>query len=892
MKKIVIYSLLAILGACLFLPAPCRALEVAGSHNGVTYWSKSDGVIRIIGSVEFSSDSELFIGEGVRIEVDDGASLYSAGRVAVVGGASDPVIISRGNFSMSSDGNNTFGSPQFSARHIIFEDMNDVSFYDMSIELMYATSTRVSSFALYNSRAHVLNSHFEAFGNDGLGLYAASIAEIASSTFVGRGAAGLALYNSFSSVVASHIVSDNVGIAVYAASRNKFVDAGVIVRDSSLTGPFAAYIDDRFSQERIDIRNNWWGSDAGPIYGDAVFDGEVYQRTGVYGPAMFRPWLTRDPFAVKDSTIVFFLPGIEASRLYEKAAADLFENQLWEPNRNNDVTRLLFATTGKPRPDDRVYTRDVIDEVNSFGSMAGASQNIYKSFLSLMDQLVARGVIDAWQAIPYDWRFSARNVASSIVGTIADRAKEYSKIIFITHSNGGIVMRYLLNMLSSQYPEILPKVSAVYFVAVPHQGTPQAAMSLLFGNDLALAGGLILKSSTAQKLAQTIPGAYGLLPTHSFVNDLVVRYTAGSGQNGDDTPFAFLRDDVLLEPLKFLAQYNASTTSIVAASAAILAGVRAEQEEISSLNVVPTINIVGEGLRTIYGARYRVVDVCKNMNPFVFKVIARCAPHKKLIIEPLTTLAGDATVLSESARYNASAHSQSVYFDMDAYNNSRFTINRKHADILESEPVLNFLQDSLASSTQYYPFMATTSRYGAAQGRTALMVSVHSPVLIDAYDGLGRHTGRLPDPSGYEGDYFAYEVLIPNSSYWEIGESKYVVLEGSATSTRIEIRGTGTGLTTLVVSMLRDNEIAWTRVYEDIFTVPLMRMTTELSMGGSGQVPDLVTTPIGVFVGGDHVATTTFATISSTTAELTNEIMYRSYCQSRSDGSVRLRENR
>ncbi len=861
----VILFTVVLLGSLCAVPVVCGAAVVAGAHDGVTRWKKDDGVVTLVGNVEFTEDSTLIIESGVHVEMLDGASLASVGAVYVYGTEQEPVVFDGGLLSVST---------YFNASNVIFHDMADVSFYDADVLLREATSTGITALSAYRSRVQIAESYFESSTNDALGLYDSTEALVASSTFRGRGfGSGLALYDSFADVQFSRLCADDISLAVYSARRSNFDHAGAAVRNSSFCSPSIVYVDDRFAEGRVDARNNWWGSPDSP--------------RGV-GPVLTEPWLVQDPFVKPLRTVLFFLPGIEASRLYATGTVLGLENQLWEPNRNGDVTKLFFATTGQPKTNDHVYTRDIIDELNSLSSLAGGSPNIYKSLVKLFDSLVTDGVVHAWHPLPYDWRYSADDVAQNIFSSVEQFSGEFDRVVFVAHSNGGLVVRHVIELAQRLPNSFLAKVLKLYFVAVPHEGTPQAAVSLLHGHALELLGGLILKSSIAQQLAQTIPGAYGLLPTPLLLGSLKDQFI--------DQDFSFLTDAVLVDPYPFLERYGSTTARVAAATPSILDQVRDEQQRINYPLTIPSVTIVGDGLRTVYGIRYLSVDSCKR-GTLQFSIIQKCTPHKKIIIDPLTTLAGDGTVLSASARTLRGEKVEHVFFDLAGYNAQLSVVSRAHADITEAGPMLDFIKSSLKGETTYIPFVATSSerfeQNRAAGYQRALMVSVHSPVLVDAYDARGNHTGRLPHPTSFETtDVTEYETNIPASTYWEIGESKYLIMPEAALSSgaRVELRGVGSGLVTVIVEALDGDQVAWRRVIEDVPTVPELVTTVSIdaSVTGSGgasgsAMGDIVATT--TFPGGG-VATSSLAELATSTAAAVLRYGPAVYCRSRSTGEL------
>ena len=73
---------------------------------------------------------------------------------------------------------------------------------------------------------------------------------------------------------------------------------------------------------------------------------------------------------------VLFLPGIQASRLYERQIG--FDAQRWEPFGNRDIRALAMTETGESVND--IYTEDILNAIYGIS-------NIYRSFMNSMDEL-------------------------------------------------------------------------------------------------------------------------------------------------------------------------------------------------------------------------------------------------------------------------------------------------------------------------------------------------------------------------------------------------------------------------------------------------------------------------------------------------------------------------
>ncbi|MDH4330268.1 MAG: right-handed parallel beta-helix repeat-containing protein, partial [Candidatus Moranbacteria bacterium] len=182
---------------------------------------------------------------------------------------------------------------------------------------------------------------------------------------------------------------------------------------------------------------------------------------------------------------ILFIPGIQASRLYKMHSHD--EDQLWEPTNHNEDVKDLYLDENGNSIKTGIYTRDVIDEAYGF--------NIYKGFMSFLDDMKEEKTINNWEALPYDWRYSPERVIRDGIamddGTLVNpvskleslaASADNGKVTIISHSNGGIFAKLLVSELEERGREDL--VERIIFVATPQAGTPKALAGLLHGDKL------------------------------------------------------------------------------------------------------------------------------------------------------------------------------------------------------------------------------------------------------------------------------------------------------------------------------------------------------------------------------------------------------------------------
>lgn len=557
----------------------------------------------------------------------------------------------------------------------------------------------------------------------------------------------------------------------------------ITIHDSSLIGNTAFDISNQ-AQNPINASDNWWGSDEDP-------------SEKVRGPVNVTPWLDEDPnVSTGCCSSVLFLPGTQASRLYKG------NNMLWEPNRNDDVRKLSMNAQGVSI-DPSILTKDII-------STALGTKNIYKGFIESMDDLVSKGSINEWLPAPYDWRKGVYDIADSALVEKVKRLAEDSKtgkVIIIAHSNGGLVAKALMKKLEEEDKSNLIEKSI--FVAVPELGTPQAILSMLHGDNQSIAGGLILSENTARIFSQNLPGAYGLLPTQKFfekntitvISDLFSGLTNKSASSYQSMKnfllngaFSKASSTDINTPLKlnpYLFPANESYHSIA--------------DIWKPASTTKTLSIFGWGMPTSKSIVYEKDAHCK-LN------IIGC----DISMFRTVTLAGDGTVMTAS---NSDRADETIFFNLKKLKqDSKKEI--KHADILESELIQNFLADAIteeSSDTSFEKYFTTTEPVDEDKW---LYIRVYSPVDIHVYDKAGNHTGLLENPVMGE-DMEDYETNIPSSIYDGWGRTKQVILPYDQ-EYEIVLNGTGNGVFSIEAEVVQSDKVLATAMFSEMSVTPAM----------------------------------------------------------------------
>lgn len=615
----------------------------------------------------------------------------------------------------------------------------------------------------------------------------------------------------------------------------------------------------------VDLRDNWWGNQSGPRYYASYFP-ELNNMSGEGlvidggGDALVKPF-SGERFSNGMNCLeqcfsnVMFLPGVEASRLYAYDDPDCVavncENQLWEPNRNDDVRKLYLDSQGKSTDAYDIYTRDVIDELNVSG------QNIYKSFIEKMDTLKDTDhLINDWAPEPYDWRLSLEDILQGGIETqdgisyieatdtphiitdlkhLASTSKT-GKVTIVAHSNGGLVAKALMQKIGDAQTKKL--IDTVILVASPQIGTPVSVGVMLHGYDQSYLHDLILSKATARGLAQNMPSAYGLLPSQEYFDtaqapvatidkDALPEWSAKYGEiiNTHDELKNFLTDayqrvDATSEDEAHPSQLRGSLLDdAIAQHAAIDAwtapvGVR-------------VVQIAGWGVPvTVSGIHY--TSETKMLTDLGTHTTAS---HEEFISEPVFTEDGDGTVVTPSALFMGDAERYWVnlrkYNRTNIFNNVLNVIGQQsgiaHADIFEVPSLTTFIGDIIIHNPNKlvsdYDYISTQV---PESNTPRLEYSLHSPLSLDLYDDEGRHTGLDKDGN--------IEEQIPGTYYRQFGEVKYIFSDASA-KYHLVLNGYATGTFTLEIEELQGDVSQGKVSFKDMPTTDKTKVTLDIPDG-------------------------------------------------------------
>ncbi len=547
-----------------------------------------------------------------------------------------------------------------------------------------------------------------------------------------------------------------------------------------------------------------------PIYYGSntdVVDGGCMQRISslsVYMPCtdiadlyFYLRGVTKAEVITGNSNIMFF-PGIMGSRLYEESGSIdcldewisdecFFDNEKWVSKIDLNQARLTLDNQGKSLYP--LYTKDnpsgagVIDEI--------LTTNIYKSFMSDLDKWKnEEKIIVDYALIPYDWRLSLDDIITKGATTTRNKlvytnssqvfsdsyilkklqeiqkSSPTGKITLIGHSNGGLVIKALVQKLKDTNNPLYNKIDKIIFVAVPQVGTPEAVATILHGSSLG--HGVIMTDQRSRQLVENMPSIYNLLPSASyfttllpgFVSNTIASFPNNPLFNADLSKYGSYVDNqtemngyILGTDGRVKPSYSDTVKPSIGNSTLLTQAqsVHATLDSWTPASTTKVIQIAGWGEETLAGIDYST------------------SGSKKTSFKLRNVVDGDGTVVVPSALWMATSTPdvERWWVDLIGYD-TLSNIERLHRDILEV-PNLRSLIKSKIINAGYIdndsivvnnPIIYTTKKL-------RLHYTLHSPLTLGISDNQGKYTGL--DPITYE-----LREEIPGVTHKQIGDVKYI----------------------------------------------------------------------------------------------------------------------
>lgn len=656
------------------------------------------------------------------------------------------------------------------------------------------------------------------------------------------------------------------------------VQPGLVLNDQTLNGPEGLYAyKTTFSLTGFDpstakIIGNWSTDNNGvSILLNGVDTGNPSTDSGQFSIGFapfsissgFQPGINTLEFIVNNNELatalrvemtgtanpvsnVIFLPGALGSRLYH--CNELTEKRIWEPHLLKANDELQLMRMDDQAPPGITYTRDIIDVIDT-GFNGG---EVYNDFSQFMDNTFGK---NSWEKVPYDWRRDLLDLTEQIVtGTkdgceaggvsliknltkvLIDRAKLTGKVTIVTHSNGGLLAKLLIQQPKPGGGILAELVDKLIMVAAPQLGSPSSIISLLHGDyfpsELA---DLAARDDVVRDVLHTWPGAYTLIPDGRLFDEIFPK------------DVIVFENDTSILPWKYvLAQYGSSIDSYSELGSFVLGNDarNAQHTDVGGepqfLN--PTLLQDAEGI-------HEVID---SFTPPVDLKVYQIAGWGQSTIKGITytfqdgtssaimqsanyTWNGDKTVIIQSAV--ATANAKTYYLNL-----RKCGSHNKHNELMANGNVQKLIRNILAGDENVPVDIdvdcVKADSLPSGLSLNSFLVRGASPIELHAFDSIGRHTGPIPAPE--PGSQLAFfETSIPNSNYVRIDHTQDITFNAENGPYRIDIRGTGTGPLTLTIQEFSDDQMTGEIQYHNIPITEKTRISAKLGILGDARSLDV-----------------------------------------------------
>ena len=785
--------------------------------TGTTNWNIQGSPYILEHDINIPLGSTLVVDPGVKITSDpssvNGYSIFAYGTLFLNGFKDEPIIVD----------NLRRIEIHFGQASIVYSDINvSEGTYFIKANSYIASSTFSGAFNGISAQASHVYIQSTRINNNYYGLNVSPELPRLVHQNIEDGTGGI-----------GNALADNLNIIPIIGGNDYLV---TIVDSNIIDNSEAAIINS--DSGVVMAENNWWGNVRGP------------SRTGsnkIVGQIIYEPWLKNDPaLKVKCCSNVLFIPGIEASRLYNIRNVGLglvnVNHRLWEPVSNNDVEDLLLDQSGLST-NSSIYSGKPIDK--AFGLV-----DVYGQFFNFLDDLVKQKAINQWKSFGYDWRKSVDDIVAgperkatttdSLVAEVLDLAatSNTGKVTIIAHSNGGLITKYLVKILSDLgYSELVDKVISV---AVPYLGTPEAILGLLHGADQSIANGLLIKEDEIRKLGQNMTSAYSLLPSRKYFSlnrgpIISFNYNGSGFANHGSYPEIISSFDDMFDYIGDTSNdrsppADSDTNMPIRGNQLLLGKADGFHQILDNFHwpeSIQTWAISGWNKSTARGISYYESKRCDLLIPIV------CPRFKAL-----TTKNGDGTVVFQSASYDSG---NNLALDLTKVSaKDKFSVS--HMNILEGPTsqalIKKIIEDDLLPD-EVLPEGVSGNLPNENIEPVSLVISTHSPVSLDVYDDQGNHTGLVPIPAemNIEADlYSRYEENIPGSTFRqnENGDLDYdsyidVPLK-SFGSYSIVVKGLANGTFDLDIDKVQGDTVLDEVKYKDIPVTPFTVASTTVEM--------------------------------------------------------------
>ena len=504
------------------------------------------------------------------------------------------------------------------------------------------------------------------------------------------------------------------------------------------------------------------------------------------------PSVSPSPSPQSDKLPLVFIPGIAGSELKINeevpwVADDGHGGVYTHTYEKNEVVWLNGNQAALPGNDDYFDALRMMPDGKSSQAHITPTGKLLSVYDPTIEYLTQHGYILGQDLFifAYDWRKDLSETSLSLESFVEDVKNQTnsSKVNLLTHSMGGLVAKKYINT-----PENATNINKLIAIAPPYLGSPKSLLSLLYGNCL-----------TPEKL-ESLPYCFGIPSTETkdIVQNLISIYTLKPStkyyQFYNDTtnnPYPF-KDERDTDGNLITGSLNYDQTKQLLTNLGLNTSLYDQSENFHQLDETLQ-NTNGVDMTIITGSGKPTLGQIIEKNKYDF--LGRKIPTQDEIL-----INGDATVPLFSASLNDQSRNLSLFNPQKVW----YT-NDTHGGIISNPAVLDFALNTFDNTPLTNNQLSETPT-----PLSGTLFSVHSPVLIDAYDIHGNHTGTTDEGS--------YETNIPGSTYDTIGDAKFIFLPTG--KYQFKFKATDEGSFDFKIRDYAENKSISGQIYKDISITP------------------------------------------------------------------------
>lgn len=502
-----------------------------------------------------------------------------------------------------------------------------------------------------------------------------------------------------------------------------------------------------------------------------------------------QPSVTPTP---NQKTPLVFIPGIAGSELKINedipwVADDGHGGVYTHTYQKDEIIWLNGTEAAKPGNDDYFDALRMLPDGKSSQAHVTSTGKLLSVYDPTIKYLTDHGYVIGQDLFifGYDWRKDLTDTSLNLKDFIdgVQQQTSISKVNILTHSMGGLVAKKYIDT-----PENATNINKLMAIAPPYLGSVNSLKNLNYGScltieilqNLPICSGI--NKEEVKDVYQNWISGYQLLPSKKYYDFY---------NNKTNNPYP-LRDERDADGNLITGDLNYDQTKQLLTNLGLNTSLYDPSENFHQLDETLQ-NTNGVDMTIIAGSGKPTLGQIIEKNKYDF--LGRKIPTQDEIL-----VNGDATVPLFSASLNDQSRNLSLFNPQKVW----YT-NDTHGGIISNPKTLDFAINTFNNTPITNNQLSDTPTL-----LNGSLFSVHSPVLIDAYDIHGNHTGTTDDGN--------YETNIPGSTYDTIGDAKFIFLPLG--KYQFKFKATDEGSFDFKIRDYTENKNISGQIYKDIAITP------------------------------------------------------------------------